>query len=66
MSRGLFASLYEAGRPFALIDTRERRDHVDGHWFGSSGGRTDAHVGLALADGADAAAAGRQHRISVK
>ena len=36
MSRGLFASLYEAGRPFALIDTRERRDHVDGHWFGST------------------------------
>ena len=36
MSRGLFASLYEAGKPFALIDTRERRDHVDGHWFGST------------------------------
>ena len=36
MSRRLFASLYEAGRPFALIDTRERRDHVDGHWFGST------------------------------
>ena len=36
MSQGLFTSLYEAGRPFALIDTRERRDHVDGHWFGST------------------------------
>jgi len=36
MSHGLFASLYEAGHPFALIDTRERRDHVDGHWFGST------------------------------
>ena len=35
MSKGLFASLYTAGRPFALIDTRERREHVDGHWFGS-------------------------------
>lgn len=35
MSKGLFAALYEAGRPFALIDTRERRNHVDGHWFGS-------------------------------
>ena len=36
MSRGLFASLFEAGRPFCLIDARERRDHVDGHWFGST------------------------------
>ena len=36
MSRGLFVSVYEARRPFALIDTRERRDHVDGHWFGST------------------------------
>ena len=36
MSRGLFSSLHETGRPFALIDTRERRDHVDGHWFGST------------------------------
>lgn len=35
MSQGLFASLYESGRPFALIDTRERRVHVAGHWFGS-------------------------------
>ena len=36
MSQGLFASLYEAGSPFALVDARERRDHVDGHWFGST------------------------------
>ena len=36
MTHGLFASLYEKGEPFALIDTRERRDHVDGHWFGST------------------------------
>ena len=36
MTHGLFASLYEAGQPFALIDTRERRDHVNGHWFGST------------------------------
>ncbi|MEC8130874.1 MAG: rhodanese-like domain-containing protein, partial [Pseudomonadota bacterium] len=36
MSQGLFASLFETGRPFCLIDSRERRDHVDGHWFGST------------------------------
>ncbi len=36
MSQGLFASLYKTGNPFALIDTRERRDHVNGHWFGST------------------------------
>lgn len=36
MSQGLFTSLYEAGEPFALIDTRERRDYVNGHWFGST------------------------------
>ena len=36
MSHGLFASLFETGRPFCLIDTRERRDHVNGHWFGST------------------------------
>jgi rhodanese-related sulfurtransferase len=36
MSHGLFTSLYEAGKPFALIDCRERRDYVAGHWFGST------------------------------
>lgn len=36
MSQSLFASLYETGEPFALIDTRERREHVNGHWFGST------------------------------
>ena len=36
MSKGLFDALYQARTPFALIDTRERRDHVDGHWFGST------------------------------
>lgn len=36
MSQGLFTSLFEAGDPFVLIDTRERRDHVNGHWFGST------------------------------
>ena len=36
MGHGLFASLFETGRPFCLIDSRERRDHVDGHWFGST------------------------------
>lgn len=32
----LFSSLYSTGNPFTLIDTRERRDHVNGHWFGST------------------------------
>lgn len=36
MSEGLFTSLYAEGEPFALIDTRERRDYVNGHWFGST------------------------------
>ncbi len=36
MSEGIFSSLYESGKPFALIDTRERRDYVNGHWFGST------------------------------
>ena len=35
MSYGLFTKLYEDGEPFALIDSRERRDYVSGHWFGS-------------------------------
>ena len=36
MSFNLFATLFESCEPFALIDTRERRVHVNGHWFGSS------------------------------
>lgn len=36
MSQGLFSSLYSSGHPFALIDSRERREHVNGHWFGST------------------------------
>jgi len=36
VSQGLFSSLYSSGKPFALIDTRERRVHVNGHWFGST------------------------------
>ena len=36
MSQGLFSALYESGQPFALIDTRERREYVNGHWFGST------------------------------
>jgi len=36
MSQGLFVSLYESFEPFALLDTRERRDYVNGHWFGST------------------------------
>jgi len=35
MSARIFHSLYQKGSPFALIDCRERRDYVDGHWFGS-------------------------------
>ena len=36
MSYGLFAALYDAGTSFSLIDSRERRDYVAGHWFGSN------------------------------
>jgi rhodanese-related sulfurtransferase len=36
MSNGLFVSLFKTGDTFALIDTRERREHVNGHWFGST------------------------------
>ena len=39
MSRGLFASLFEAGEPIAPIDSRERherREYVNGHWLGST------------------------------
>ncbi len=36
MSQGLFSLLYSTGNPFTLVDTRERRDHVNGHWFGST------------------------------
>jgi cystathionine beta-lyase len=36
MSAGLFKKLYQSGVPFALVDCRERRDFVDGHWFGST------------------------------
>ena len=36
MSYGLFAALYDAGTSFSLIDSRERRDYVAGHWFGST------------------------------
>ena len=36
MSYGLFAALYDFGTSFALIDSRERRDYVAGHWFGST------------------------------
>ncbi|MDA9641610.1 rhodanese-like domain-containing protein [Alphaproteobacteria bacterium] len=36
MSYGLFAALYDAGTRFSLIDSRERRDYVAGHWFGST------------------------------
>jgi rhodanese-related sulfurtransferase len=36
VSQGLFERLYSTEKPFALIDTRERRDYVNGHWFGST------------------------------
>jgi rhodanese-related sulfurtransferase len=35
MTHGLFATLYGTNAPFALIDSREWRDYVNGHWFGS-------------------------------
>ena len=36
MTHGLFATLYGTNAPFALIDSREWRDYVNGHWFGST------------------------------
>ena len=36
MSADIFTALYEQGAPFCLIDSRERRDYVQGHWFGST------------------------------
>ena len=76
MSQGLFAALYGQGRPFALIDTRERRDHVNGHWFGSINiplsGLTDdiarmipdREFPLHLLDWQDAASAAAADRLS--
>ena len=32
----IFEELYNRGAPFCLIDCRERRDYVNGHWFGST------------------------------
>ena len=36
MTANIFTTLYEQAIPFCLIDCRERRDYVDGHWFGST------------------------------
>ena len=36
MTTNIFATLYERAVPFCLIDCRERRDYVNGHWFGST------------------------------
>ena len=36
MSASLFSELYEKASPFCLIDCRERRDFINGHWFGST------------------------------
>ena len=36
MTADIFTALYEQGAPFCLIDSRERRDYVQGHWFGST------------------------------
>ena len=36
MTAHIFTTLYEQAIPFCLIDCRERRDYVDGHWFGST------------------------------
>ncbi len=35
MTEGLFLQLYEARKPFSLIDTRERCEFIEGHWLGS-------------------------------
>ena len=36
MTAQIFTRLYERAVPFCLIDCRERRDYVNGHWFGST------------------------------
>ena len=36
MTAHIFTKLYEKAVPFCLIDCRERRDYVNGHWFGST------------------------------
>ena len=36
MTADIFTALYGQGAPFCLIDSRERRDYVQGHWFGST------------------------------
>ena len=36
MTAQIFTRLYEQAVPFCLIDCRERRDYVNGHWFGST------------------------------
>ena len=36
MTSHTFTKLYEQALPFCLIDCRERRDYVNGHWFGSN------------------------------
>ena len=36
MTAQIFTRLYEQAMPFCLIDCRERRDYVNGHWFGST------------------------------
>ena len=35
MKQNPFVELYKKNKPFALIDVRERKDYVEGHWFGS-------------------------------
>ena len=36
MTAHIFTTLYEKAVPFCLIDCRERRNYVNGHWFGSN------------------------------
>ena len=36
MTAHIFTKLYEKADPFCLVDCRERRDYVNGHWFGST------------------------------
>lgn len=35
MKQNPFVELYKKNNPFALIDVRERKEYVEGHWFGS-------------------------------
>ena len=35
MTEGLFSQIKKEFKPFSLIDKRERREFIDGHWLGN-------------------------------